>query len=69
MPDPGRYRGEGAKKRFMEECMRRTKQEGKTPEQSAAMCLNMFRREKGGDKYPPKRKAVIDHLRNLAKTL
>ena len=66
MPNPAQFKGPGAQKRFMEECMKRTKQEGKDNEQSVAQCLNMWRSEKGGLKKPPKKKAVADILRIMA---
>ena len=54
----------------MEECMKRTKQEGKDNEQSIAQCLNMWRSEKGGIKKPPrKKKATSDILREMANDL
>ena len=59
MPDPAKFKGEGAKKRFMEKCMHQTlHKEKKDPDQAKAQCLNMFRSEKGGDKAPKKKMAT-----------
>jgi hypothetical protein len=53
----------------MEKCMHQTlHKEQKSPEQSKAICLTRWRKEKGGEKAPPK-KAVADHVRELAGVL
>ena len=69
MPSPTKFKGEGAKDRWMEKCMHQTlHKEQKSPEQSKAICLTRWRKEKGGEKAPPK-KAVADHVRELAGVL
>jgi hypothetical protein len=68
MPDPKKFKGPGAQKRFMEQCMHQTlHKEHKDPDQAKAQCLEMWR-STGRGKPAPK-KAVSDHVRELAKTL
>lgn len=47
MPNPGDY---SDKSEFMSDCMRITKQEGKSRDQGVAQCLNMWRQEHGEKK-------------------
>jgi hypothetical protein len=68
MPQPGKFKGEGAKKRWMQQCMHQTlHKEQKSPEQSKAQCLNMWRKTHGGEPAP--KKAVSEHIRELAKAI
>ena len=60
MPNPAKFK---SKKHFMSECMRITKQEGKTREQSLGQCLNMWRQE-SEDK-----KSVATILKECAHTI
>jgi hypothetical protein len=44
VPDPGKFKDQSS---FMSSCISQAKREGKDQDQAVAMCLSMWRREKG----------------------
>jgi hypothetical protein len=47
MPDPSKYENtDMGKKKYMQDCMHITKQEGKSREQGLAQCLNVWKQKK-----------------------
>jgi hypothetical protein len=68
MPNPKNFKGEGAKERFIEKCMKQRAEEGgELTEQDKAICINQSRRMPGKQIYPKRKKAIAEILRDIVR--